>query len=202
MPGGGGLCWCLGGRGPPEIKFGTDYDTPLKPVTVDIPMPTDEAELNAKFEELVVSKDFTFLFHLCVCLSRSHRVCKWPDCFYKHTYKQTQTKRSSVFLSVNPARKPFVCACFVQLFLYLFILSFVHWFVQSIIKSMYSFDTHSSMWWFFFHIYQVELDLDKPHRDALYSLPPEKKWQIYCSKKRVSHLYTCVLSLLFYSVLS
>ncbi|KAK7103370.1 disheveled-associated activator of morphogenesis 1-like [Littorina saxatilis] len=83
MPGGGGLCWCLGGRGPPEIKFGTDYDTPLKPVTVDIPMPTDEAELNAKFEELV-----------------------------------------------------------------------------------------------------VELDLDKPHRDALYSLPPEKKWQIYCSKKR------------------
>ncbi|XP_076441930.1 disheveled-associated activator of morphogenesis 1-like isoform X2 [Babylonia areolata] len=83
MPGGGSLCWCFGGRGPPEIKFGTDYDTPLKPVMLDIPMPTDEAELNAKFEELV-----------------------------------------------------------------------------------------------------VELDLDKPHRDALYSLPPEKKWQIYCSKKR------------------
>ncbi|KAK7483514.1 hypothetical protein BaRGS_00025188 [Batillaria attramentaria] len=85
MPAGGGaLCWCFGGRGPPEIKFGTDYDTPLKPVTVDIPMPTDENELNAKFEELV-----------------------------------------------------------------------------------------------------VELDLDKPHRDALYSLPPEKKWQIYCSKKKL-----------------
>nr|KAG5696961.1 hypothetical protein BaRGS_008423 [Batillaria attramentaria] len=31
----------------------------------------------------------------------------------------------------------------------------------------------------------VELDLDKPHRDALYSLPPEKKWQIYCSKKKL-----------------
>lgn len=55
MPGKGGLCWCLGGRGPPEIKFGTDYDSPLKPVMLDIPMPTDENELNAKFEELVVS---------------------------------------------------------------------------------------------------------------------------------------------------
>ncbi|PVD26555.1 hypothetical protein C0Q70_14232 [Pomacea canaliculata] len=83
MPGKGGLCWCLGGRGPPEIKFGTDYDSPLKPVMLDIPMPTDENELNAKFEELV-----------------------------------------------------------------------------------------------------AELDLDKPHRDALYSLPAEKKWQIYCSKKK------------------
>ena len=30
-----------------------------------------------------------------------------------------------------------------------------------------------------------ELDVDKPHRDALFSLPPEKKWQIYCSKIQV-----------------
>ncbi|XP_025103883.1 LOW QUALITY PROTEIN: disheveled-associated activator of morphogenesis 2-like [Pomacea canaliculata] len=88
MPGKGGLCWCLGGRGPPEIKFGTDYDSPLKPVMLDIPMPTDENELNAKFEELV-----------------------------------------------------------------------------------------------------AELDLDKPHRDALYSLPAEKKWQIYCSKKKLQQSY-------------
>ncbi|KAK3092739.1 hypothetical protein FSP39_006760 [Pinctada imbricata] len=29
-----------------------------------------------------------------------------------------------------------------------------------------------------------ELGVDKPHRDALFSLPPEKKWQIYCSKKQ------------------
>ncbi|XP_067938496.1 disheveled-associated activator of morphogenesis 2-like [Watersipora subatra] len=29
-----------------------------------------------------------------------------------------------------------------------------------------------------------ELDLDKPHRDAMFSLSPEKKWQIYCSKRR------------------
>ncbi|XP_023932602.1 disheveled-associated activator of morphogenesis 2-like [Lingula anatina] len=29
-----------------------------------------------------------------------------------------------------------------------------------------------------------ELDLDKAHRDAMFSLPPEKKWQIYCSKSR------------------
>jgi hypothetical protein len=32
---------------------------------------------------------------------------------------------------------------------------------------------------------QAELDLDKPHRDALFNLQPEKKWQIYCSKKQV-----------------
>jgi len=32
---------------------------------------------------------------------------------------------------------------------------------------------------------QDELGLDKTHRDAMFSLPPEKKWAIYCSKKKV-----------------
>lgn len=27
-----------------------------------------------------------------------------------------------------------------------------------------------------------DLDLDKSHREAMFSLPPEKKWQIYCNK--------------------
>ncbi len=35
-------------------------------------------------------------------------------------------------------------------------------------------------------ILQDELDLDKPHQEAMFALPPEKKWQIYCSKKKVS----------------
>ncbi|KAH9489528.1 Dishevelled associated activator of morphogenesis 2 [Bulinus truncatus] len=86
MPAKQGLCWCLGGSPrPPEIKHGLDIAAPLQPVLLDIPMPTDEAELNTRFEELV-----------------------------------------------------------------------------------------------------AELGLDKTHRDALYSLPAEKKWQIYCSKKMVS----------------
>ncbi|RUS78389.1 hypothetical protein EGW08_013837, partial [Elysia chlorotica] len=85
---GGGLCWCLGGSPrPPEIKHGMDFATPLQAMSPDTPMPTDENELNNKFEELV-----------------------------------------------------------------------------------------------------AELGLDKAHRDALYNLPPEKKWQIYCSKKAVSFL--------------
>lgn len=80
---GGGLCWCLGGSPrPPEIKHGLDFATPLQTMSPDTPMPTDENELNSKFEELV-----------------------------------------------------------------------------------------------------AELGLDKTHRDALYNLPAEKKWQIYCSKK-------------------
>lgn len=29
-----------------------------------------------------------------------------------------------------------------------------------------------------------ELDLDRPHREAMFSMSSEKKWQIYCSKKR------------------
>ncbi|KAK6997787.1 disheveled-associated activator of morphogenesis 1 [Biomphalaria glabrata] len=83
MPARQGLCWCLGGSPrPPEIKHGLDIAAPLQPVLMDIPMPTDEAELNTRFEELV-----------------------------------------------------------------------------------------------------AELGLDKTHRDALYGLPAEKKWQIYCSKK-------------------
>ncbi|XP_035825837.1 disheveled-associated activator of morphogenesis 1 [Aplysia californica] len=83
MPAGQSLCWCLGGSPrPPEIKHGLDLATPLQPVSLDTPMPSDENELNAKFEELV-----------------------------------------------------------------------------------------------------AELGLDKSHRDALYSLPKEKKWQIYCSNK-------------------
>ena len=38
-----------------------------------------------------------------------------------------------------------------------------------------------------------ELGLDRPHREAMFAMPPEKKWQIYCSKKRVSYLPTLVL---------
>uniref|UniRef100_A0A4W3GYA6 Dishevelled associated activator of morphogenesis 1b n=1 Tax=Callorhinchus milii TaxID=7868 RepID=A0A4W3GYA6_CALMI len=30
-----------------------------------------------------------------------------------------------------------------------------------------------------------ELDLSEKHREAMFALPAEKKWQIYCSKKKV-----------------
>ena len=84
MPGNKGICWCLGGTVPPKISYGMENGgMTLKPFEVDIPMPTDEAELDAKFTELV-----------------------------------------------------------------------------------------------------EELGLDRPQRQAMFSLPPEKKWQIYCSKKR------------------
>lgn len=32
---------------------------------------------------------------------------------------------------------------------------------------------------------QDELDLTDKHREAMFALPAEKKWQIYCSKKKV-----------------
>uniref|UniRef100_A0A673G1J9 Disheveled-associated activator of morphogenesis 1-like n=1 Tax=Sinocyclocheilus rhinocerous TaxID=307959 RepID=A0A673G1J9_9TELE len=31
-----------------------------------------------------------------------------------------------------------------------------------------------------------ELDLTEKHREAMFALPAEKKWQIYCSKKMVT----------------
>lgn len=33
---------------------------------------------------------------------------------------------------------------------------------------------------------QDELDLTDKNREAMFALPDEKKWQIYCSKKKVS----------------
>uniref|UniRef100_A0AC11E728 Dishevelled associated activator of morphogenesis 2 n=1 Tax=Ovis aries TaxID=9940 RepID=A0AC11E728_SHEEP len=33
-----------------------------------------------------------------------------------------------------------------------------------------------------------ELDLTDKNREAVFALPPEKKWQIYCSKKKVPSL--------------
>ncbi len=33
---------------------------------------------------------------------------------------------------------------------------------------------------------QDELDLTDKNREAMFALPAEKKWQIYCSKKKVS----------------
>lgn len=33
---------------------------------------------------------------------------------------------------------------------------------------------------------QDELDLTDKNREAMFALPNEKKWQIYCSKKKVS----------------
>lgn len=35
---------------------------------------------------------------------------------------------------------------------------------------------------------QDELDLTDKNREAVFALPPEKKWQIYCSKKKVPSL--------------
>uniref|UniRef100_A0A8C8REH8 Dishevelled associated activator of morphogenesis 2 n=1 Tax=Pelusios castaneus TaxID=367368 RepID=A0A8C8REH8_9SAUR len=34
-----------------------------------------------------------------------------------------------------------------------------------------------------------ELDLTDKNREAMFALPPEKKWQIYCSKKKMQTLY-------------
>lgn len=36
-------------------------------------------------------------------------------------------------------------------------------------------------------LFQDELDLTEKNREAMFALPDEKKWQIYCSKKKVSH---------------
>lgn len=36
---------------------------------------------------------------------------------------------------------------------------------------------------------QDELDLTDKHREAMFALPAEKKWQIYCSKKKVRCLF-------------
>ena len=59
MPAKNGFCWCFGRSAPPEITLaGPENGMSLKPMTMmpmDLPMPTDEEELNAKFAELVVS---------------------------------------------------------------------------------------------------------------------------------------------------
>ena len=56
MPAKRGLCGCLGSKAPPEISYGEDNNgMTLKPIDLDLPMPHDEDELNAKFAELVVS---------------------------------------------------------------------------------------------------------------------------------------------------
>lgn len=41
---------------------------------------------------------------------------------------------------------------------------------------------------FFLLSLQDELDLTDKNREAVFALPPEKKWQIYCSKKKVPSL--------------
>jgi hypothetical protein len=38
---------------------------------------------------------------------------------------------------------------------------------------------------------QEELDLTAPNKAAMLSLPSEKKWQIYCSRKKVSAFGNC-----------
>lgn len=62
MPGKQSFCWCFGGSRPPEITHGIEFGHTPKPMALDIPMPTDENELNEKFEKLVVSLFFPFSF--------------------------------------------------------------------------------------------------------------------------------------------
>ena len=67
MPAKKGFCWCLGATAPPEISYGMENGgMTLKPIEVDIPMPTDENELNTKFAELVVSAIEIMRFHYFV----------------------------------------------------------------------------------------------------------------------------------------
>ena len=46
---------------------------------------------------------------------------------------------------------------------------------------------------FFVPTLQDELDLSEKHREAMFALPAEKKWQIYCSKKKVKDSL-CIMS--------
>lgn len=62
MPGRQSFCWCFGGR-PPEITYGIDTEAPLKSMEVNIPMPDDEKEIDAKFAEIVVSYIYKFMQH-------------------------------------------------------------------------------------------------------------------------------------------
>uniref|UniRef100_A0A8B9CUI1 Dishevelled associated activator of morphosis 2 n=1 Tax=Anser brachyrhynchus TaxID=132585 RepID=A0A8B9CUI1_9AVES len=39
-----------------------------------------------------------------------------------------------------------------------------------------------------------ELDLTDKNREAMFALPPEKKWQIYCSKKKAAQAFLIVIS--------
>ena len=56
MPSRHRLCWCLGGS-KPEISYDAADNGGLQLVPLEVaePMPTDAAELDAKFAELVVS---------------------------------------------------------------------------------------------------------------------------------------------------
>ena len=56
MPSRHRLCWCLGGT-KPEISYNAADNGGLQLVPMEVaePMPTDAAELDAKFAELVVS---------------------------------------------------------------------------------------------------------------------------------------------------
>lgn len=50
---------------------------------------------------------------------------------------------------------------------------------------------------------QDELDLTEKHREAMFALPAEKKWQIYCSKKKVEGLTSAsTLSLLKFAAVT
>ena len=58
MPARRAFCWCIGRSAPPEISYeisAVNGGMTLKPIALDLPMPEDEVELNAKFTELVVS---------------------------------------------------------------------------------------------------------------------------------------------------
>jgi len=56
MPSRRGLCWCFGGS-KPDISYNAADNGALELVSIDVAeqMPTDEAELNAKFATIVVS---------------------------------------------------------------------------------------------------------------------------------------------------
>ncbi|XP_078314875.1 disheveled-associated activator of morphogenesis 1-like isoform X2 [Crassostrea virginica] len=105
MPAPKSVCWCFGGR-PPEITI--DGDTPLKAMEVEIPMPTDEKEIDEKFAEIVEELDVDkphrdALFSLppekkwqIYCSKIQDRGDHWPD-----YYIEKLNNLSSVFVSYN-----------------------------------------------------------------------------------------------------
>lgn len=79
MPSRSRLCWCLGGT-KPEISYNAADNGGLQLVPLEAaePMPTDAAELDAKFAELVVSSSFHHQYHRCtLCIKRISAIGVW-----------------------------------------------------------------------------------------------------------------------------
>ncbi|CAH1261375.1 DAAM2 [Branchiostoma lanceolatum] len=163
----GGCCSCLGGNDEaPEITYALDNGIALHPVEMAIPPMPPPDELNVKFNELVVTLigGLPAAVQIRGCFRSVSGQGLQKHSLDARLFPGVEHSQSLVMVGTSDRGSPGLTSA-------------ERFRLCAALPTIKSADRSD------------ELDLTAPYRQNMLNLPPEKKWQLYCSKKRWQREY-------------